>query len=106
MIRFEETIELRQGAPGLWVGEADPAYAHHGGRFGGWTAAVLLKAAMSEAEERGDPLSLTVLFPDAVGDGPIEVATRCLRSGQRLQFWRSELAQRGKLCAHAQATFG
>ena len=36
----------------------------------------------------------------------MEISTRLLRSGARLQFWRSELAQRDKLCAHAQATFG
>ena len=105
---YETSIELRPVVDNLWVGEADPAYGHLGGngRFGGWTAGVLLKAAMMEPGERGDPLSLTVLFTESIGDGPIEVSTRLLRSGARLQFWRSEIAQRGKLCAHAQATFG
>jgi acyl-CoA thioesterase len=59
-----------------------------------------------DAPERGDPLSLTVLYTDAVRDGPIEVSTRLLRAGQRLQFWRVELDQLGKVCAHAQVTFG
>ncbi len=103
---FAPSIVLKPAAENLWAGEADPLYAHFGGRFGGWTAAVLLKAAMQEEGMRGEPLSLTVLFTDAVGDGPIEVATRCLRSGSRLQFWRTELGQRNKLCAHAQVTLG
>jgi acyl-CoA thioesterase len=105
---FDSSIQLKPVVDNLWAGEADPAYGHVGGngRFGGWTAGVLLKAAMMEPGERGEPLSLTVLFTESIGDGPIEVSTRLLRSGARLQFWRSEIAQRGKLCAHAQATFG
>ncbi len=106
MTTFASSIVLKQAGANLWAGEADPAYSHFGGRFGGWTAAVLLRAAMLEEGERGDPLSLTVLYPDAIGDGPIQVSTRLLRSGSRLQFWRSELSQRDKLCAHAQVTFG
>lgn len=106
MSLFAESVKLVNSGPNLWAGEADPAYAHQGGRFGGWTAAALLKAAMNEPGERGAPLSLTVLFTDAVNDGAITISTRLLRSGSRLQFWRSELSQRDKLCAHAQATFG
>src|SRR5690242_341016 len=106
MASFADLIQLRPGAETLWTGEADTNYSHPAGQFGGWTAAVLLKAAMLEPGERGDPLSLTVMFTDAVGAGPIEVGTRLLRAGSRLQFWRSELSQRGKVCAHAQITFG
>ena len=106
MSLFADSILLKPAGENLWAGEADPAYARQGGRFGGWTAAVLLRAAMLEPGERGDPLSLTVLYTDAIGDGPVEVSTRLLRQGSRLQFWRSEISQRGKLCAHAQVTFG
>jgi acyl-CoA thioesterase len=107
---FGDTLALLGGGANLWTGEADRAWAHPGGRFGGWTAAMLLRAAMleprGEGPERGAPLSLTVLFTDAVRDGPIELSTRQLRAGQRLQFWRTELRQGDKVCAHAQATFG
>jgi len=108
MSDFASSIVLRPAAENLWAGDADPNYGHLGGagRFGGWTAATLLRAAMLEPGDRGEPLSLTVLFTDGIGDGPIEVSTRLLRAGARLQFWRSEISQRGKLCAHAQATFG
>jgi acyl-CoA thioesterase len=106
MTLFAPSIALKPAGINVWAGEADAAYSHFGGRFGGWTAAVLLRAAMLEDGERGDPLSLTVLYPDAIGDGPIQVSTRLLRAGSRLQFWRSEISQRDKLCAHAQATFG
>ncbi len=67
MISFADTIDLRPAGENLWAGEADTDYSHPAGQFGGWTAAVLLKAAMNESGERGLPLSITVLFPDAVG---------------------------------------
>lgn len=103
---FADLIDLKPVGESLWAGEADTDYSHPAGQFGGWTAAVLLKAAMLEAGDHGPPLSLTVMFTDAIGAGPIEVATRLLRSGSRLQFWRAEISQRGKVCAHAQITFG
>jgi acyl-CoA thioesterase len=103
---FADTIELKPAGANLWAGEADTNYSHPAGQFGGWTAAVLLKAAMMEPGERGLPLSLTVMFTDAIGAGPVEIGTRPLRTGARLQFWRAELSQRGKVCAHAQITFG
>ncbi len=106
MPNFADLIQLRPAAENLWAGEADTTYSHPGGQFGGWTAAVLLTAAMMEPGERGGPLSLTVMFTDAIGAGPIEISTRPLRAGARLQFWRAELSQRGKVCAHAQITFG
>ena len=106
MIRFDDSIDLQPAGDNTWAGEVDPAYRGFGSQFGGWTGAALLKAPMIEPEANGDPLSLSVLFIDAIGDGPYEISTRLLRSGARLQFWRSELIQRGKVCAHAQATFG
>jgi acyl-CoA thioesterase len=103
---FAESLNLQPLAANTWIGEADPAYAHAGGRFGGWTAAALLRAAMLEPGERGEPLSLTVLYPDAVVDGPVHISTRLIRAGSRLQFWRSELSQAERCRAHAQVTFG
>ena len=102
---FASSIELKPAGTNLWAGEADPAYSHFGGRFGGWTAAVLLRAAMLEDGERGDPLSLPCFIRrDRRWADP--VSTGLLRSGSRLQFWRSEISQSDKLCAHAQVTFG
>lgn len=106
MTAFADLIVLKPAGINLWAGEADTDYSHPAGQFGGWTAAALLKAAMIEPGERGPPLSLTVMFTDAVGAGPIEIGTRPLRTGARLQFWRAEMSQRGKVCAHAQITFG
>jgi acyl-CoA thioesterase len=106
MTSFADTIELRSAGDNLWEGDVDPDYRGFGSQFGGWTGAALLKGAMVEPGARGEPLSLSVLFTESISEGPYQISTRLLRSGARLQFWRSELAQGGKLCAHAQATFG
>lgn len=106
MIRFDDSIHLTAAGDNTWTGEVDPNYRGFGSQFGGWTAAALLKGAMVEPQVNGAPLSLSVLFTDAVGEGSFQISTRLLRSGARLQFWRSELSQNGKVCAHAQATFG
>src|ERR1041384_4474399 len=100
MTSFADTIELRGAGDNLWEGEVDPDYRGFGSQFGGWTGAALLRGVMGETGERGQPLSLSVLFIEAIAEGPYEISTRLLRSGARLQFWRSELVQGGKVCAH------
>jgi acyl-CoA thioesterase len=99
-------IRLHHSGENLWLGEGDPRYTHPAGLFGGWTAAALLSAVGGEPGDRGEPLSLTVLYADAVLPSPLEISTRLLRSGSRLQFWRAELRQDERLRADAQITFG
>jgi hypothetical protein len=106
MLMFQDSIKLVAAGQNLWSGEVDPAYRGFGSQFGGWTAAALLKAILTEGEAKGAPLSESVLFIEAVNEGTFEISTRLIRSGARLQFWRSELHQGGKCCAHAQVTLG
>lgn len=106
MTPFAETLILRAVGDNVWEGEADPDYAHSGGRFGGWTASIVLRAVMLEPGERGEPLSATMMFLSMLGDGRIEIRTRLLREGARLEFWQAELWQGDRLCVHAQFTFG
>ncbi len=106
MNTFSDSILLAAAGNNLWSGEVDPAYRGFGSQFGGWTAAALLKAIEIEPEAKGGPLSQSVLFIEAINEGPYEISTRLIRSGARLQFWRSELHQGGKCCAHAQVTMG
>ena len=61
---------------------------------------------MIEPAAKGGPLSQSVLFIESINEGPIEISTRLIRSGARLQFWRSEIHQGGKCCAHAQIVMG
>ena len=106
MLTFEDSIQLAATGDNLWAGEVDPNYKGFGSQFGGWTAAALLKAILVEPQAKGGPLSQSVLFLESIGDGAYTISTRLIRSGARLQFWRSELHQGGKCCAHAQVTLG
>jgi len=106
MLSFQDSIDLVTAGEGRWAGEVDPAYKGFGSQFGGWTAAALLKAIMVEPATKGAPLSQSVLFLESINEGAYEISTRLIRSGARLQFWRSELHQNGKCCAHAQVTMG
>ncbi|HVY88698.1 MAG TPA: thioesterase family protein [Hyphomonadaceae bacterium] len=106
MTLFADTIALEPAGENRWQGIIDNDYRGFGSQFGGWTGAALLKGAMVEPGVKGEPLSLSVLFIESVSEGGYEISTRMLRSGARLQFWRSELIQNSKVAAHAQATFG
>src|SRR5689334_6275260 len=97
MTLFADTIALESAGPNLWRGTIDTDYRGFGSQFGGWTGAALLKGAMVEEGVKGEPLSLSVLFIEAVAEGGFEISTRLLRSGGRLQFWRSEMIQKGKV---------
>lgn len=103
---FADSLHLSPAGENLWEGEIDPAYRGFGSQFGGWTAAALLKATITAPDQPIAPLSQSVLFIEAIAEGPYQISTRLLRSGARLQFWRSELVQNGKVCAHAQVTLG
>lgn len=106
MSTFSDSIVLAATGDNLWSGTVDPAYRGFGSQFGGWTAAALLKAILNEPQAKGGPLSQSVLFIESITEGPYDVSTRLIRSGARLQFWRSEVHQGGKCCAHAQVTLG
>ena len=77
MTSFADSIFLDPAGENLWRGEVDPAYKGFGSQFGGWTAAALLKGVMVEPDTNGDPLSLSVLFLDAIGDGPTKSPRAC-----------------------------
>ncbi len=72
------------------------------GPFGGWTAALLLRAVLHMPQARGVPLSLDAIFMGPIDDGEIEIRTVLLRQNRTVGFWRSELWQRARICAHAQ----
>ena len=58
---LEESLALRAQGAGEWRGVGDPRYQGHRGAFGGWTAALLLKAIMLEAHAQGTPSALRLM---------------------------------------------
>jgi len=79
MNEFDESIELAPAGLHEWTSRADPRRESTTGMFGGWSAALLLKAVRSDAVDAGSPVSLSVHFLNAVIPGSaLTVRTRPL----------------------------
>jgi acyl-CoA thioesterase len=104
---FDASLELEAaGSPGagqgLFHARTSERYRNAIGPFGGWTAALMLKSVLAMPEVRGAPLSLDAIFMGPIADGALEVRVSLLRQNRSVGFWRSEIWQRGRMCAHAQ----
>lgn len=104
---FADTLKLAPTAPKLWTGDADPLFSNGDERqFGGWVAAMLLKATLSEAKPTQAPRALVVHFLAAVRVGELSVRLTALREGRSVSYWQAELLQGESVCAHAVITLG
>jgi acyl-CoA thioesterase len=95
---FSDTLFLKRHSSKAWDGEVDPRYANDFGgvligQFGGWTAAMLLKAALGDAQPGQFPRSLSVHFLSAIEPGAFLIRTSCLRQGRTVAFWQADLLQ-------------
>ena len=72
MHAFDASLELRATgdpspeAPATFAGRTDGRYRNAIGPFGGWTAALLLKAVTHPRATRGAPLALDAQFMGAI----------------------------------------
>ncbi|MCC6532079.1 MAG: thioesterase family protein [Burkholderiales bacterium] len=107
---LDASLELHPAAPPQG---AIAAFACHGseryrnaiGPFGGWIAALLLKAVMSAPSARGAPLALDALFMGSMDDDQaLDVRVFQVRQNRSVGFWRSEVWQADRICAQAQVT--
>lgn len=103
-LQLEPVTPAPHGAAAAFVCRASDRYRNAIGPFGGWIAAVLLQAVQSVGDARGTPLALDALFMGAMDDGLLEVRVYPVRQNRSVGFWRSEVWQRGRICAQAQIT--
>lgn len=99
---LETALKLEAAGHGLWRGRADPAYEAMVGTYGGLTAALLLKAVMSEPSVQGAPSALNVNFVRAVSPGrDVVVSTNSLGGSRSIQNWSAHLSLAGStdVCA-------
>ena len=93
MNELDESLELRAAGPHAWAAHADPRREASTGMFGGWTAALLLKAVLADAGDQGSPVSLSVNFVSMLTPGSaLRIATRPLGGGRALSTWQAEVA--------------
>lgn len=89
-----------------WAGQTSPSYANLGGPFGGWTAAILLRAVMLHERRQGSPVALTVNYCAAIADGAFEISCSERRTGKSTQHWSLELTQGERVAATASVVCG
>ena len=105
MSDLEEAITLTPVGAGRWAAFADPRYESISGMFGGWTAAVVLRAVMANAAEDAAPAAMTTNFVGRIDPGSdVLVHVLAVGGGRSIQHWRAEVvgAQDGSsTLAHA-----
>lgn len=92
MTTLEDSLALTSAAPGEWRATASPLYEANTGMFGGWTAALLLKAVVEDERAQGAPISLNVNYLSRVEPkAELILRARLLGATRSLFTWQSEL---------------
>jgi acyl-coenzyme A thioesterase PaaI-like protein len=93
---LEEALTLVPADAGTWTANADPRFESINGMFGGWAAAVLLRATLQRPDEGSDdpwtPVAITVNFLGKVepGTNPV-VSAEAAGGGRSLRHWQARL---------------
>jgi acyl-CoA thioesterase len=89
---LELALKLSRSGDEIWAAFADPGYEAMNGMFGGWTAAVALRAVCDEADGEAAPSALTVSFVGKVEpSSTVLIRTRRVGGGRSVSFWQAEL---------------
>jgi hypothetical protein len=103
---LDVSLALNDLGEGRWQGATSAAYGNRVGPYGGWIAALLMKAILNQ-QPQGEPLSLTVTFLGGCADGALSGSTRLLRRSRTNEHWTAEFSDStGAAVGHAVATFG
>ncbi|WP_067898154.1 acyl-CoA thioesterase [Nocardia vaccinii] len=103
---LELATSLEPVGAGIAKVALSPAWWIEGTAYGGYLAALLLRAAQAECGQDQRPLSLTVHFISAVRPGPAEVQTRAVSAGRSSSTVTATLSQGGSCRAFAVVAFG
>ena len=103
---LDDATRLERLGPERLAGRTSAYYANVGGPFGGFTAAVLLRAVMEDERRQGTPVALTVNYCAAIADGAFEISCRERRTGKSTQHWSLDLTQGERVGATATVVCG
>ena len=90
---LDQDTALERLGDGRLKGRTGSAYSNFNGTFGGFTAAVLLRAVLEDPRRQGVPVALTVNYCAAVADGAFEVT---LPAGVDVVALGEQLAEAGR----------
>jgi acyl-CoA thioesterase len=89
---LDRALAVRPIAEGQWAVRADPHYEAANGMFGGWAAAIALRAVAAHDDSPARPSALTVNFVRQILPGTELVArTRCVGASRSVSHWLCEL---------------
>jgi acyl-CoA thioesterase len=92
MVTLHRTLELEPAGTGVYRGHADPAFDGAGSMFGGWTAALLLSAALKNTDASGSVSAVTVNFLKPIPCGSALILnTQRLGGGRAISHWWCDL---------------
>lgn len=93
MLSFDDALALDARGAGAWRAHAAPDREANTGMYGGWTAALLLKAAIAAAEEGREPVALAAHFISRIEPGrDLSVRSRAIGGGRSVARMRAEIA--------------
>lgn len=92
---------LDRSASDRLAGTTSDAYWNFAGPFGGYIAALFMRAVMDDPRRLGPPVAETVNYCAPLAKGHFEIAVRLQRSGKATQHWSLELHQAGIVAATA-----
>lgn len=102
---LDASLALAATGEGQWRAHGDPNYEAGTGMFGGWTAALLLKAVLSDARAQGEPVTLNVNYVSRVDPkGALNVSARPIGGSRSVQTWQVELRNDGDDSVATRAT--
>lgn len=90
MSAFEEAITLKPLGAGHWTAVADPRYYGLHSMYGGWTAAIALRAVMDTPGRTGTPSAFTMNFINAIEAGTdVQITTTRVGGSRSVQHWHT-----------------
>ena len=104
---LDQSLKLERSGEDLYASQTDDRFWNMIGPFGGWMAALMLKAALADNDPAFEPVAMTVDFLKAPPRGALVLRRRCDRAGRTTAFWRVDLeTPDGRLCARSLVTLG
>jgi acyl-CoA thioesterase len=108
MSAFDEALILRSTEEGHWLALPDTRYEALSVMYGGWAAAIILKAVMSQSDQDFGPSALTINYVRKIEPGSeVIIEVRRVGGGRSVQHWQAQIrdSDGGHTLAHAMLVF-
>ena len=91
---FDQALQLTTSPlADTYLGATSPAYWNMVGPFGGYTAALAVRAVMLHPALLGEPVALTVNYAGATHEGAFTITATPMRTNRSTQHWVIQLSQ-------------